>query len=166
MGGNSVLTPSVVTPADTTVSNVSEPESNTDSRTESTVSAPEPNGGETIKEPDVPLSDADKTTDVKDGGRGWSLIDLVIMILAVALFTELAVRAFKKKLNSGFYAVISVILAAAAVIIFFLTSDFSGKMNIFSNVTVYMLLIAAIQIIVAFVSRKDSDGKTKNTANI
>lgn len=132
-----------------------------------------------IEDEEVPLSPSSSTS-------AWALVNLILAILTTATSLVLLIGyCFNRKpdneeedeeateeqrklvrKNKGLLRVASIIPALVAIIVFILTEDMTNPMIMIDRWTLSMLIIALVQVVVAFASRKkdieddeDEDGQ-------
>lgn len=105
-------------------------------------------GGQTVMIGDTPVP-------LVGGGamQTWSLINMILMIWTAA-FGGLAVAGLLRKKKASAFRLAWIIMGVGAIAVFFFTQTLSGKMAIVDQWTVLMGVIAAAQLIVAFVETK------------
>jgi uncharacterized repeat protein (TIGR02543 family) len=163
-GAATVVTPQTTTPAPAQAQTQTPPTTTVVTPVPAPTAAPAPTGTEgegeaSIEDPEVPLS---------NGGAAWALLNLLLTILAIVLTAALWItyRLRRKeedqddpnievtvKRRVGF-RIVSIIVAVVAVIVFILTEDMTLPMQITDKWTIWMVVIAVAQILVAFFSRK------------
>ena len=116
---------------------------------------------EEIPEEDVPLAPAEDAPVVT-----WALINLIMMIVAIAAAVIAIVLALRKKDKSDSpnkavkWMIVGICAAIAAAIAFFVTEDLSGVMNMTDQWTVLMVILGAVAVVFASITGKAS-GKEK-----
>ena len=108
-----------------------------------------------------------------ESGNAWSLVNLLLAILTGLISIVLLICFFGKKeeetksekvqteiKKKGALRLSSIIPFAAALIIFIIVEDMTQPMGWVNKWTIVMLLIAVVQIAIAFFSRKTKKSKT------
>ncbi len=105
-------------------------------------------GGQTVMIGDTPVP-------LVGGGamQTWSLVNMILMIWTAA-FGGLAVAGLRRKKKASAFRLAWMIMGVGAIAAFFFTQTVSGKMAIMDQWTVLMGVIAAVQLIVAFLDTK------------
>lgn len=123
---------------------------------------------ETIKEEEIPQAP----------GAGWALLNLILMALTAVGSVILLVGYFARKKDEDgnrsddtkhrrILRLLSIIPAVGAVVAFVLTENMNNPMAIIDKWTILMVVIAVVQAVVMFFSKKkiDKDAEDNNTAN-
>jgi amino acid transporter len=100
--------------------------------------------------------------------ENWALFNLLLTIITGIIMAALLITWFTKRKEDEdadginkrpLYRIVSIVATIVAIVIFVLTENMSLPMILTDSYTVYHLLIAAVQIVVAVLARKKYEEK-------
>lgn len=128
------------------------------------------------------------------GALSWALVNLIAMVLTVVLCLLLLVTYFTKKKDEeqgneeennrveskaetdeekekelkrhGMIRLLSLIPAVGSVIVFFLTENMKNPMIMVDKWTIWMILILAVEVVLAVLSKKKNEDKDEEDKNV
>jgi uncharacterized repeat protein (TIGR02543 family) len=104
-------------------------------------------------------------TEVPLASSAWALINLLLMLLTAAISIGLLITYFRKKnedeevKRKGVFRISSLVPAIVAIVVFILTENMKLPMQMVDKWTIWMAIIAAIQVVVMVLAKRKSEEK-------